>query len=110
MPATESRARSHRRETALDPKAFDALARTDALDDAAWQREQYLHRVRWAMRSIANEFEPVTLDAFRLYVLADHSVDETAQQLGLSRDSVYQAKSRILKRLRERIDLLRSDT
>ena len=88
---------------------FDALAKTDAIHDAAWQREQYLHRVRWAMRSIASEFEPVTVEAFRLYVLANRPVGETAEQLGVSRDSIYQAKSRGLKRLREKVALLESD-
>ena len=98
-----------RRESVLDPQALDSLAKTDAVDDVAWQQEQYLHRLRWALRSIASEFEPVTLEAFRLYVLANRPVGETAEQLGLSRDSIYQAKTRILKRLRERVASLDSD-
>ena len=88
-----------RREAMLDPKAFDTLAQTDASLDGAWQREQYLHRLRLAMRSIASEFEPVTLEAFRLHVLASRPVAETASNLGVSKDTVYQAKSRVLKRL-----------
>lgn len=98
-----------RHEVALDPQIFDALARTDATHDAAWQREQYLHRIRAAMRSIAKDFEPMTLEAFRLHVLANRPVSETAAQLGLSKDSVYQAKSRVLKRLRERVTFMDSD-
>ncbi|MFQ5807186.1 MAG: sigma factor-like helix-turn-helix DNA-binding protein, partial [Phycisphaerae bacterium] len=60
-------------------------------------------RLRWAMRSIAEEFEPTTLKAFEMHVLAGRSVEETARELGLSKASVYQAKSRILKCLRERL-------
>ena len=97
------------REAVLDPQAFDALVKTDPLHDAAWQRDEYLHRIRWALRSIVKEFEPVTLEAFQLHVLANRPVAETAEQLGLSKDSVYQAKSRILKRLRERIGSMDSD-
>jgi len=97
------------REAVLDPRAFDVLVKTDPLHDAAWRRDEYLHRLRWAMRSIAKEFEPVTLEAFRLHVLANRPVAETAEQLGLSKDSVYQAKSRILKRLRERVGSMHSD-
>ncbi len=100
---------SKRRESVLDPQTLDTLAKTDAVDDVAWQQEQYLHRLRSALRSIASEFEPVTLEAFRLYVLANRPVGETAEHLGLSRDSVYQAKTRILKRLRERVASLESD-
>jgi len=98
-----------RQEAVLDPRVFDALTKTDAMDDAAWQREQYLHRIRVAMRSIAGEFAPATLEAFRLHVLANRPVAETAEQLGMSRDSVYQAKSRVLKRLRERVGAMDSD-
>jgi RNA polymerase sigma-70 factor (ECF subfamily) len=98
-----------RREAMLDPRAFDALAKTDAALDKAWQREQYLHRLRWALRSITLEFEPVTLEAFRLHVLANQPAAMTAGALGISKASVYQAKSRVLKRLRERISSLDSD-
>jgi RNA polymerase sigma-70 factor (ECF subfamily) len=100
--------RNARQEAVLDPHVLEALANAQEGDDVAWEREEYLHRVRWAMRQIAGEFEAVTLEAFRLHVLADRSVAETAEHLGLSKDSVYQAKSRILKRLRERVKTLGS--
>ena len=98
-----------RQEAVLDPRTFDVLTKTDPLDDAVWQREQYLHSIRSAMRSIASNFEPVSLEAFRLHVLANTSVAETARQLGISKESVYQAKSRVLKRLKERIAARDSD-
>ena len=98
-----------RQEAVLDPRTFEALAHEPEGHDPAWEREEYLHRVRWAMRLIAKEFEPVTLEAFRLHVLANRPVSETAEHLGISKDSVYQAKSRILKRLSERISSLDLD-
>ncbi len=98
------------REVVLDPHTIDSLGHQDALQDPDWEREYYLHRLRWAMRSIAKEFEPVTLEAFRLYVLANRSAAETSEQLGTSKDSVYQAKSRVLRSLRERISTLDSDS
>ena len=100
--------KSHR-ETLIDPHTVEALTPQPDPHDAVWEREQYLDRVRRAVRSIAGEFEPVTLEAFRLHVLAGRSVGEAAEHLGLSKDSVYQAKSRILRRLRERVSLLNSD-
>ncbi len=90
----------------LNPGAAEMLADSDPCHDAVWEREERLHRVRWAMRLIAGEFEPLTLEAFRMHVLAGESVADTAKQLGINKDSVYQAKSRILRRLKVRIDSL----
>ena len=86
----------------LDPRAFDHLAATRDSDEQ-WEREWQLHRLRWAMRSIAGDFEPTTLKAFEMHVLAGLPVAETAAALGLSRDSVYQAKCRVLRCLRARL-------
>lgn len=55
------------------------------------------------MRCVAGGFEPSTLKAFEMHVLAGRSVAETADKLGISKASVYQAKSRVLKRLRQRL-------
>lgn len=59
--------------------------------------------------SIAAEFEEATLQAFRLHVLAGHPVAETAEEVGISTASVYQAKSRVLKRLRRWLQNLDPD-
>jgi RNA polymerase sigma-70 factor (ECF subfamily) len=95
-------------ETTLDPRTLDEFARSDPSADAAWQREEYLHRIRLGLRAIAHEFAPVTLEAFRLHALANRSVAEIAEHLGISKESVYQAKSRVLKRLREEVHSLGS--
>lgn len=102
-------AKNARREAPLDPRAIDSLVERGDGNDASWEQEWRLHRLRWAMRTVVQEFEPITLEAFRLHVLADRPIDETAKQLGLSKASIYQAKSRVLKRLRERISSLDSD-
>ena len=94
----------------LDPQVFDYLsAGQEATQDDRWEREWRLHRLRWALRAIAPEVEPTTLEAFRLHVLADHSVNETAERLGISTASVYQAKSRILKRVKQKLETLDPD-
>jgi RNA polymerase sigma factor (sigma-70 family) len=94
--------------TGLDPRKFDHLTSQDAAD-AHWEREWRLHRLRWAMRSVAEGFEPNTLKAFEMHVLGGRSVAETADKLGLSKGSVYQAKSRVLKVLRERLAAMDPD-
>ncbi|MBU0718245.1 MAG: hypothetical protein KJ749_08360, partial [Planctomycetes bacterium] len=84
-------------------------AAQDAAADAHWEREWRLHRLRWAVRSVAGEFEDKTMQAFQLHALAGLSVDETAEELELSKASVYQAKSRVLKRVKARLDELDPD-
>ncbi len=102
--------REARQPAVLDPQNFDYLAgQTEASADARWEREWQLHRLRWAMRAIADEFEPHTLKAFELHVLADRPVADVATELGLSTASVYQARSRVLKRLKERLAELDPD-
>ena len=94
----------------LDPHAFDfESARQEAQADAQWTLEWRQHRFRWALGSVAGEFEDVTLRAFELNALGGVSVEETAKQLGLNKTSVYQAKSRILKRVRTVLQSLDPD-
>lgn len=93
----------------LDPDVLAELASRSDEFDASWQEEEYLHRIRRALRSVEPEFEPTTLEAFRRQVLSGESAVEVAEGLAISRDSVYQAKSRVLRRLRERISELDSD-
>ena len=51
------------------------------------------------MRVIESEYNDADVAAFRQYGVAGRSANEVAGELGVSVDSVYQAKSRILKRL-----------
>ncbi|TWU42153.1 Sigma-70, region 4 [Novipirellula artificiosorum] len=50
------------------------------------------------------EFESSTWKAFWLITIEDKSAAEVAERTGLSRASVYQAKSRVLRRLRQRME------
>ncbi|UCE59034.1 MAG: sigma-70 family RNA polymerase sigma factor [Phycisphaerales bacterium] len=105
------RASKHARERAgLDPALLDfAAAEKEATADQQWEREWRLHRLRWALRSVAEEFEEKTINAFQLHALAGMSADETSSRLGLSKASVYQAKSRVLRRVREQLETLDPD-
>ena len=94
----------------LDPHTFDYLAsQAEASADARWEREWQLHRLRWALNTIASDFEPATLKAFEMHVLAGQPVAQTASEIGISTACVYQAKSRVLKALRERLDVVDPD-
>lgn len=57
-----------------------------------------------ALRQVELEIEPQTYQAFVLVVLRGASTAEAAAQLGLSANSIRQAKSRVLRRLRQLIE------
>lgn len=107
---TRKRKKDAKQASPVDPRNFDFVkAKTDAGSDDRWEREWRLHRLRWALREVAGEFEEKTMQAFQLHVLGGLSVDETAGEIGISKASVYQAKSRVLKSVREQLDSLDPD-
>jgi RNA polymerase sigma-70 factor (ECF subfamily) len=58
---------------------------------------------------VRDEFEPRTWNAFWNVVVDEIPAAEVAGSLGISRNAVYLAKSRVLKRLSERFDQLVED-
>jgi len=102
--AMARRANGGKKETHVAPEVLESLAESTDASDPLWDREWRLHKLRCAMDSVAAEFEPKTLEAFRLHVLGGMSAPECAEHLGLSQASVYQAKCRVLKRLRETVE------
>ena len=58
---------------------------------------------------VEQEFEPLTLQAFRRLALEGKNGAETAQELNLSVASVYTAKSRVLARIRQEAEGLIDD-
>lgn len=63
-------------------------------------QNQLLHSVT---ESVKNEFEATTWAAFMLTTVQEKQAAEVARDLGISVASVYQAKSRVLRRLRQRM-------
>jgi RNA polymerase sigma-70 factor (ECF subfamily) len=86
-------------------ETLDNLA--DQLEDkasglaVAWDREHDQHIVRRMLALIEADFQPVTWRAFWLVVVEGKEPDAVAGELNVSVESVYTAKSRVLKRLRE---------
>jgi RNA polymerase sigma factor (sigma-70 family) len=64
---------------------------------------------RWAADEIRSEFTPSTWQAFRQTALEDRPPSEVAAELGLSVGAVYVARSRVLARLKRRIEQRESD-
>ena len=58
---------------------------------------------RQVLERMRAEFEPSTWNAFWKTTIEGHSASEVAAATGLSTASIYQAKSRVLRRLRQRL-------
>jgi len=59
------------------------------------------HLTRSAMELVRTEFPEHTWDAFWRHVALDEPASKVAQDLGISTDVVYQARTRVLRRLRQ---------
>jgi RNA polymerase sigma factor (sigma-70 family) len=85
----------------------EALAALQQLEDPSsdlnrqWDNEHDLHVLRCVVAVVEQEFEPASAQAFRRLTLDGASGAAVASELGLSVAAVYQAKSRVLQRIRQ---------
>ena len=82
----------------------DLLARLeDSASDPArtWDRDHDGHVFRKLLERVRPDFQPATWEAFRRFALDGRPAAAVARELGMSEGAVIQAKSRVLKRLRE---------
>lgn len=100
LHAISKRIRQSRASTSLETLG-DAVheSSSDPSAEELWEMEWRQHHVRHAMKIMETEFKGTDLEAFRRCALQDHEPASVARELEISVDSVYQAKSRILKRL-----------
>ncbi len=99
------KSRQKRREVALEE--VEAVADAAAADhdvEQVWEAEWRHYHIRQAMRLIEVEFREKDRAAFEAYAVAGEDAGEVAASLGISVDQVYQAKSRIMKRLAQIIE------
>ena len=72
-------------------------------DDSEVTRSEVRALYHRALDLIRGDFQEQTWRAFWMSVVEGRTTDEAARELGLSANSVRQAKSRILRRLREEL-------
>jgi len=70
-------------------------------DELLWEQEWERFVLDGCMRVVSMEFDQQTLTAFELYALQETPPQRVADELGMSRNAVYVAKSRILERMRQ---------
>ena len=66
-----------------------------------WDTEHDRYVFTCLLDMVEEEFEPITLQAFRRLAIDGVSGEEAAQELGQSVAAVYMAKSRVLARIRQ---------
>jgi RNA polymerase sigma-70 factor (ECF subfamily) len=86
---------------AQDEALADLADPTSALS-RAWDEEHDQHVTKTLLESIHLEFQPATWRAFERQVQYGRSAAQTAEELGMSVNAALIAKSRVLKRLREK--------
>ncbi|MFZ4576278.1 MAG: sigma-70 family RNA polymerase sigma factor, partial [Phycisphaerales bacterium] len=76
-------------------------ARLDGESDARWDAEWERQQLNLALERLRAHYKDnATFAAFHAVVVLGRSPEDVATELGLSRDSVYQARTRLLARLR----------
>jgi RNA polymerase sigma-70 factor (ECF subfamily) len=81
--------------------ALQQIADPDSELNRQWDEEHDRYVFRCLLKLVEEEFEPLTLQAFRRLALDGVSGAEAAGELGLSVAAVYVAKSRVLARIRQ---------
>jgi RNA polymerase sigma-70 factor (ECF subfamily) len=99
----EVRSFFRRRRPAADPPSdwLDRLEDPGSDLSRQWDQEHNQQVVRRLLAAIQRDFEDSTWEVFRLLVLEDRPAAEVARRTGLTRNAIYVAKSRVLKRLRQ---------
>ena len=69
--------------------------------DEQWEDEWRQYHLRRAMQRATAESNESDVAAFRAYAVEQRSANEVSEALGISIDRVYQAKSRVLARVKE---------
>ena len=75
----------------------------DSLQDEVWNTEYQNQLFQWASEQIRSEFKESTWKAFWSTAVEGKNTEQTAQSLGLSVGAVYIARSRVTRRLKEKV-------
>jgi RNA polymerase sigma factor (sigma-70 family) len=72
-------------------------------DSALLRLERRREIFRWATRQVRKEFQPTTWAAFWLTAVEGRTVESVAGEIGKNPGAVYAARSRIMRRVREKV-------
>lgn len=66
-----------------------------------WDREHDEHVAQYLLQQVRVDFSATTWQAFQRFTLDGLSADQVSQELGISPNAVFIAKSRVMARLRD---------
>ena len=97
-----------RRRTADVPvdRLAEEPAAPESEEEALWEQEYQQRLFDWAAEQVRGHFQNRTWQAFWRTAVEGRSPREVAEALGLSVGAVYIAKSRVLARLKEQVQLM----
>ncbi len=72
-------------------------------DVATWEKIFFREHLKHCLAAIRDEFNNKTLEAFKRYFLNEQPAAKVCVALDMSINSVYLAKFRVLRRLKERM-------
>jgi len=72
-------------------------------ESTAWETIWLREHLRYCLSAVREEIAPTTFEAFRRAALEEQPVPDVCATLGLNRNQVYLAKSRVLRRLKEKM-------
>lgn len=84
-----------------DPDALLHNVPDEAAATVSWDQEWEQALLQQCLAQVQAEVEPVTYQAFELVVRGERSAAQAAAELGVPIKLVYNAKHRVLKRIRE---------
>jgi len=89
---------------------LEARPASDAQAEAEFAAEFKRQVFRWAAEQVKHEFTEATWQAFWNTGVENRTIPQVARELGLSAGAVYIARSRVLARLRRRVEELSEDS
>jgi len=79
--------------------------------DSDLLRLEYRREVfRWAVRQVRKEFHQATWDAFWLTAVEGRAVEVVAEELAKNRGAIYTARSRVIRRIQEKVTEYEQET
>ncbi len=100
-----------RRDRQVGEEQLAILPDTDPSVSAVWDTTWRMQRLSYCLEQVRSEVAPKTYEAFSRYVLDEWTVARVTEELGVSANDIYLAKSRITRRLKDKmLELLGDDS
>jgi len=90
-------------EQQADPKALAALTSNQSSPEEVWEHHWRSQHLKYCVEQLRDSVSRSTFDSFFIVVVQGRPVDDACEELGISRNQVYKARTRMLARVREKM-------